>query len=211
MNCWVYKHRTVEATETNLTQTSHDRLCPVILEHSLPHGPQLGNPRRPDWAEQTRRLLCTLRRFPICSPCAASLLPTFLPKPGFVLRKNPCSLLSALVFLLLHTERAPDKGSFSKERFIRAQAFKGSAHHRGGHSTAGQFTSWWSESRDRKEAVVTSNTPSSAVCFLPHLPMFLELLKIVPAAGGQGGAHCPDITSQDEGCEWCLPTSLGPL
>lgn len=156
-------------------------LCPVILEYSLPHGPQLGSPRRPDWAVQTRRLLCTLRRFPICSPCAASLLPTFLPKPGFVLRKNPCSLLSALVFLLLHTERAPDKGSFSKERFI-----KGSAHHRGGHSTAGQFTSWWPESREtgRKQLSQATPRPQSAVCFLPHHPMFLEFLKIVPAAGG---------------------------
>lgn len=62
-----------------------------------------------------------------------------------------------------------------------------------GHSTAGQVTSWWPGSKESLEGSDCHKHPPSAIYFLPRLPMFPEPLKIVPAAGDQGGAHCPEI------------------
>lgn len=138
--------------------------------------------------------MCALCRYLIHSPLC------FPPEARLVLRKSR-ACFSAL-FLLSHTEGVHDKGSFSKERITLT---------RQGHSTAGQVTSRWPGSKESLEGSDCHKHPPSAIYFLPRLPMFPEPLKIVPAAGDQGGAHCPEIRWQDQGCERCLPTSLGPL
>lgn len=130
-------------------------------------------------------------------PCAASLLPTFLPKPGPVPRKRPvfASLCSCIFPLTQLRGRLPRPASVRKGLFwLRLSGVQSS---QGGHSTAGQFTSWWPESEERPEGrgchkQHTSKDPSTSwlisQCFwnLSRVPaagtkeMFLTVLRSDP-------------------------------